>query len=94
MEPVALSEEVRIKGSGLRPLIRTTTEALRLINHELPAELRALPRWSFARDLLVIAEQSRKKRDLVCATRQLRQALSNEGWLDGKPAVKPQSVAG
>ena len=87
MEPVPLPEEVRVKASGLRPLIRTTTEALRLINHELPAELRALPRWSFARDLLVVAERSRKKRDLVCAARQLRQALSNEGWLDSKPAT-------
>jgi hypothetical protein len=88
VEPVQLSEEVRIKASGLRPLIRTTTEALRLISHELPAELRALPRWSFARDLLLVAEQSRKKRDLICATRQLRQALSNEGWLDSKPSAK------
>jgi hypothetical protein len=88
VEPIALSEEMRVRASGLRPLIRTTTEALRLINQELPAELRALPRWSFARDLLVVAERSRKKRDLVNATRQLRQALSNEGWLDTTPAAK------
>ena len=80
-----LTEQVRIKAQGLRPLIRTTAEALRLINDELPAELRALPRWSFARNLLVVAQRSRKKRDTVSATRQLRQALSKEGWLETKP---------
>jgi hypothetical protein len=87
VEPLDLPEEMRVRASGLRPIIRTTAEALRLINRELPAELRALPRWSFARDLLMVAERSRKKRDLVCATRQLRQALSNEGWLDSKSAA-------
>jgi hypothetical protein len=29
----------------------------------------------------VQAERSGKKRDLICAVRQLRQALNNEGWL-------------
>jgi hypothetical protein len=56
-------------------------EALRLIDDELPAELRALPRWTFARDLLLAATRSNKKRDLTIAVRQFKQALSNEGWL-------------
>jgi len=73
---------VRTKRDGLRPLIRTTTEALRLIDEELPIELRGLPRWTFARALLVEAHKSNKKRDLTSATRQFQQALRNEGWLD------------
>jgi hypothetical protein len=64
-----------------RARIRSIDEALRLIDHELPAELRTLPRWTFARDLLIVASRSNKKRDLAIAVRQLRQALSNEGWL-------------
>jgi hypothetical protein len=64
-----------------RAQVRTTDEALRLIDEELPAELRALPRWTFARDLLINAGRSNKKRDLTIAVRQFKQALSNEGWL-------------
>ncbi len=68
-------------GSGVRPLIRSTREALRFIDHELPAELKALPRWTFSRQLLIVADQSGKKRDLTHAYRQLRQALSNDRLL-------------
>jgi hypothetical protein len=64
-----------------RAVIRTTDEALRLIDDELTAELRALPRWTFARDLLLAARMSQKSRDLKTAVRQFKQALSNEGWL-------------
>jgi hypothetical protein len=64
-----------------RAQVRTIDEALRLIDEELPAELRDLPRWTFARDLLVAATKSNKKRDLTTAVRQFKQALSNEGWL-------------
>jgi hypothetical protein len=64
-----------------RSQVRTTDEALRLIDEELPAELRKLPRWTFARDLLVVASRSNKKRDLTTALRQFKQALSSEGWL-------------
>ena len=45
---------------------------------ELTAELRSQARWKFARELLVVAERSEKRRDLVCAHRQLRQALRND----------------
>jgi hypothetical protein len=64
-----------------RSQVRTVDEALRMIEEELPAELRSLPRWTFARDLLIAATRSNKKRDLTIAVRQFKQALSNEGWL-------------
>ena len=94
-EPLPLPELIRIRGKGLRPTVRTVAEGIRLIDRELPIELRTLPRWSFARELLVHAATSRKKRDLIAAVRQLRQALSNEGWLvsDKTDAVK-QAVGG
>jgi hypothetical protein len=79
--PLKLPTTLRIDRDGIRPVVRTTSEALRLIDQDLPIELRGLPRWTFARALLVEAERSNKKRDLTAATRQLRQALSNEGWL-------------
>jgi hypothetical protein len=94
-EPLPLPELIRTRGKGLRPKVRTVAEGIRLIDKELPIELRSLPRWSFARELLVHAATSRKKHDLIAAARQLRQALSNEGWLapDKIDAVKGK-VAG
>jgi ribosomal protein S7 len=80
-ERLSLPEVIRTSGKGLRPKIRTVTEAIHLIDEELPIELRSLKRWTFAREFLVHAERSRKKRDLTSAMRQLRQALSQEGWL-------------
>ena len=82
-----LPSVVRTANGRLRPVVRTIEEALGLIDSELPPELRTLPRWTFARELLVVAMQSGKKRDTTAAMRQLRQALSNEGWLaDAKAA--------
>jgi hypothetical protein len=52
-----------------------------MIDSELPAELARLPRWTFARALLLEAVKTGRKRDLTAALRQVRQALSNEGWL-------------
>jgi hypothetical protein len=78
---LALPQDIHIQGKSLRPVVRTVKEALRLIDRELPEELRTLPRWTFARALLSEAERTGKKRDLECAARQLKQALSNEGWL-------------
>ncbi len=80
-ERLPLPNSVRTCGKGLRSEVRTVEEAIRLIDRELPDELRSLPRWTFARALLVEAERTKKKKALICATRQLRQALSNEGWL-------------
>ena len=80
-QALPLPADIRTRGAGLRPVIRTTREALRLIDRELPAELRTTSRWTFARALLVVAETSHKKRDVTCAFRQFKQALDNEGWL-------------
>jgi hypothetical protein len=76
-----LPNRIKDKRDGVRPVVRTTTEALRLIDEELPIELRGLPRWTFARALLLAGDRSNKKRDLTAAARQLTQVLSNEGWL-------------
>ena len=56
--------------STKRRILRTTREALRFIESELPIELRLLPRWTFAKELLVEAHLSQKQRDLKHAYRQ------------------------
>lgn len=80
-ERLPFRQDVRTQAQGLRAVVRTVEEALRMIDRELPQELRAMPRWTFARALLLEAGRTRKKRDLIVAERQLKQALSNEGWL-------------
>jgi hypothetical protein len=75
-------EVIRTRAQGLRAAVRNVPEAIRMIDKELPEELRGRSRWTFARALLREAELSGKKRDVTTAARQLRQALSNEGWLD------------
>jgi len=69
-----LPSELRAKGRSLK----TVDQALRYIDTELPAELQALPRWKFARDLLLAVQQTSKSRDLNAAYRQLKQALGND----------------
>jgi hypothetical protein len=80
-DPLEFPAAVRIRAPGCRPVVRNVSEGLLLIDNELPAELRRLPRWTFARALLAEVLRTRRKRDLTAAVRQLRQALSNEGWL-------------
>lgn len=80
-EGLSFPAAVKTNKKGLRPIVRTVEEAIRLIDKEIPYELRSLSRWTFARALLVESQRSGKKRDLTCAARQLKQALSNEGWL-------------
>jgi hypothetical protein len=63
-------------------MLRTTEEAIGLIDQDIPQEVRARSRWTFARALLVEAERTKKKRDLKVAERQLKQALATETWLD------------
>jgi hypothetical protein len=78
-----------------RGTIKTTREALHFIDRELPAELKALSRWTFAEALLLEAERSQKKRDMDCAYRQLRQALKNDRLIKrdrSRPA--PEAVSG
>ena len=81
-DTIPLPREIFTSGGRVRSAVRTVTEALRLIDQQdLPAELRALPRWTFAHALLQEAVRTRAKRDVATAARQLRQALGNEGWL-------------
>ncbi len=80
-DTLALPAPIRLRAPGCRPALRTVDEALDMIDSELPAELSRLPRWTFARALLVEATKTGRKRDLTAAMRQVRQALSNEGWL-------------
>jgi hypothetical protein len=80
-DPLDFPAAVRIRAPGCRPMVRNVSEGLLLIDNELPAELRRLSRWTFARALLEEVLRTRRKRDLTAAVRQLRQALSNEGWL-------------
>jgi hypothetical protein len=76
-----LSAEIRVRGSGLPPVLRTVEQSVDFIDR-LPPELARLPRWTFARALLVEVARSGKSRDMKAAVRQLKQALSNEHWLD------------
>jgi len=68
-------------GSAYRPTIQTIQEALRFIDRELPIELQRRSRWTFARELLLVADRTGKKRDIASAFRQLKQALSNDRLL-------------
>ena len=90
-DPLEFPSAIRIHAQGCRPTVRNVSEGLLLIDNELPAELRRLSRWTFARALLEEALRTQRKRDLMAAVRQLRQALSNEGWLaETRPAGVPR----
>ena len=78
---VMLPATVRTIGAAYRPVIRTTVEALRFIDEELPIELREKRRWTFARELMVVAGISRKKRDIANAFRELKRALDDDRLL-------------
>jgi hypothetical protein len=80
-DTVPLPQEIRTSGGRVRSAVRTVTEGLRMIDQDLPVELRGLPRWTFAKALLQEAARTRSKRDVATAARQLRHALGNEGWL-------------
>jgi hypothetical protein len=86
-DTLALPATLRLRAPGCRPALRTVDEAIDMIDKELPAELRRLPRWTFARALLLEAVKTGRKRDLIAAARQVRQALSNEGWLIDEQAA-------
>ena len=78
---ITLPATVRMVGSAYRPTIQTIEEALRFIDRELPIELRQRSRWTFARELLLVADRTGKKRDIAHAFRQLKQALNNDRML-------------
>jgi hypothetical protein len=90
-DPLEFPTPLRIRAPRCRSVVRNVSEGLHLIDDELPAELRRLSRWTFARALLEEALRTSRKRDLTAALRQLRQALSNEGWLaEAQPASAPK----
>ncbi len=76
-----LPTDVRVRAPGMRSVIATVEQAIDMIDRQLPVELARLPRWTFARALLLEAARTGKSRDLNTALRQLRQALGNEKWL-------------
>jgi hypothetical protein len=79
---LALPQHLYVKAPGLGLELTTVEGSIKFIDRHVPAELAALPRWTFARALLAEALKTRKTRDLRAAVRQLSQALSNERWLD------------
>jgi hypothetical protein len=89
LNELAFPSTVKIKHRGIRAVVRNGRDALRLIERELPIELRRLPRWEFAYALLQHAARTAKKKDLNTAFRQFRQALMDEGWLAQPGATKP-----
>lgn len=76
-----LPTQVSVRAAGMRSVISTVEEAIEMIDRRLPPELARLPRWTFARALLIEAIKTQKSRDLNVAVRQLQQALRNEKWV-------------
>jgi hypothetical protein len=76
-----LATEIRTQGRGIPRVIRSVEEALDLIDVSLAPDLSKLPRWTFARALLLEALRTGKSRDLSTAIRQLGEALRAEHWL-------------
>lgn len=75
-----LPTQVNVRAAGMRSVISTVEEAIEMIDRRVPPELARLPRWTFARALLIEAIKTQKSRDLNVAVRQLQQALRNEKW--------------
>jgi hypothetical protein len=74
-----LLSEVRLQAAGAPRVLRTVEDALAVIAG-LPHDLSQLPRWKFAKALLLEAIKTEKSRDLKTAARQLQQAINNEKW--------------
>ncbi|HTZ04065.1 MAG TPA: hypothetical protein VMC05_17160 [Xanthobacteraceae bacterium] len=79
---IALPAEVRVRATGKPNAIATVNRALTFIDRHVHPDLARLPRWTFARALLEEAAKTGKSREVNAAFRQLKQALSNEKWLD------------
>jgi glutathione S-transferase len=79
---IDLPAVVRVRATGKPSDIATVKQALSFVDRHVHPDLARLPRWTFARALLAEAAQTRKSRDVKAAFRQLKQALSNEKWLD------------
>jgi hypothetical protein len=78
---INLPQALRVRARGKPSQIVTLKQALTFIDRHVDNDLASLPRWTFARALLVEAARTQKLRDVKTAFRQLRQALSNEKWL-------------
>jgi len=76
-----LPTTVRIRAAGMPSAITTVEGALAFIDRHLHSELAKLPRWTFARALLLEVMRTGKSRDMNAAVRQFKQALQNEKWL-------------
>jgi hypothetical protein len=85
--PMDFPAEIKTTARRVPSAVRTTEEAVKLIDRELLPEVKSMPRWTFARELLVVAQQSGKKRDLTHAYRQFRQALTNDKMIDEHAAA-------
>ena len=70
----------------------TVERAVAFIDKSILPELTKLPRWTFARALMVEALKTGKSRDLNTAVRQFRQALGNEKWLDDQEEPRAQEA--
>ena len=77
-----LSTKVPVRAPGVGSALASVEQAINFIDRQLGPELARLPRWTFARALLVEVLRTGKSRDMKAAVRQLRQALSNEHWLN------------
>jgi hypothetical protein len=77
-----LPAEVQIRAAGIPSVVATVEDAVALIDRDLAPELKSLPRWTFARALLMEALKTKKARDVKAAYRQFTQALRNEKYLD------------
>jgi hypothetical protein len=75
-----LPAEVRVRGTGVASTIQSVEDAIHFIDQKMPQELARLPRWTFARALLLEVMRTGKSRDMTAAVRQLGQALRNEHW--------------
>lgn len=81
--------DLHVRAPGAHRVIKTVEQALGFIERDLPPEVAKLPRWTFARALLLEAQKTGKSRDITAAFRQLRQALHNERWLADEQGIVP-----
>jgi class 3 adenylate cyclase len=92
-EELKLIPPIAVRMPAFRTKLETLAKAVDFIDRRVPGELLKLPRWSFARALLVEALKTRKSRDIRTAARQLTQALQNDRWLDSEESHKEELQA-
>jgi hypothetical protein len=60
-EHLELPQRIRVRAPGLRVELATAEKSIRFIDKNVPRELATLPRWTFARALLVEALRIRER---------------------------------